>query len=243
MTLLSHARSLFSSYIRIRSLASSASSPELLQARAEVESTLTDLSNDVADLFQSVKAIEQDPYRYGVEIEEGARRRRVVMELEGEIEDIREELAKGLGAAAGRPSGRADQLPPPSAFESDADGHGDYEAFEHQRQLEMMNEQDEALEGVSRTVGNLRQQANDMGRELEEQGELLTDVDKLADRVGNRLQKGAKRMGALLKRNEGESGQSGHPMIEAVFGSETEARSTTFSMGANLMQIPCQAAA
>lgn len=203
LTLLSHARSLFSSYIRIRSLASSASSPELLQARAEVESTLTDLSNDVADLFQSVKAIEQDPYRYGVEIEEVASRRRVVMELEGEIEDIREELAKGLGGAAtGRPSGRPEQLPPPSAFASDAAGHGDYEAFEHQRQLEMMNEQDEALDGVSRTVGNLRQQANDMGRELEEQGELLTDVDKLADRVENRLQKGAKRMGALLKRNE-----------------------------------------
>lgn len=204
LALLNTARSLFSSYIRIRSLASSAASQELVQARSEVEATLRDLANDVADLGQSVRAIEQDPYCYGLEIDEVARRRRVVAEVEGEIEDMREELAKGFIAGDARGASRkADQLPPPSAFEVGTPENGDYEAFEQQRQTEMMHEQDEALDGVFQTVGNLRQQANDMGRELEEQGELLTDVDKLADRVGDRLQRGAKRMGALLKRNEG----------------------------------------
>jgi hypothetical protein len=67
----------------------------------------------------------------------------------------------------------------------------------------MMHEQDEALDGVFRTVGNLRQQADDMGRELEEQGELLNDVDNVADRVGGKLQTGLKKVGWVIKKNEG----------------------------------------
>ncbi len=199
---LNTARSLFSSYIRIRSLAASATSPELLQARTEVEATLQDLSSDLEDLAESVKAIEKDPYGYGLEIEEVARRRRVVEEVSGEVEDMREELAKGFIGSSTDP--KREQLPPPSAFEpTSPDATTDYAAFEQQRQMEMMHEQDEALDGVFQTVGNLRQQADHMGRELEEQGELLTDVDKLADRVGGRLQTGAAKMKEVIKRNEG----------------------------------------
>lgn len=69
----------------------------------------------------------------------------------------------------------------------------------------MMHEQDEALDDVFKTVGNLRQQADDMGRELEEQAEILNDVDTLADRVGGKLQQGIKRVGWVIKKNEGES--------------------------------------
>ena len=41
-----------------------------------------------------------------------------------------------------------------------------------------------------------------MGRELEEQAELLDEVDTLADRVGGRLQTGLKSMGTVIRRNE-----------------------------------------
>ena len=79
----------------------------------------------------------------------------------------------------------------------------DYNAeFEHEQQLSMMAEQDVQLDGVFRTVGNLRQQADDMGRELEEQAEMLEAVDGLADRVGSRLGTGMKKMGEVIRRNE-----------------------------------------
>ena len=187
--------------MRIRSSASSANSPELREARGELEQTLQDLSQDLEDLIESVKAVEHDPYRFGLEIDEVERRRRLVKEVGDEVQNMREELRRTVQDAQskGKAAVNGDFLPDPDSFE-DEDG---YAAFEQERQLEMMHEQDEALDGVFRTVGNLRQQADDMGRELEEQGELLNDVDNVADRVGGKLQTGLKKMGWVIKKNEG----------------------------------------
>ncbi|KAI9890644.1 MAG: hypothetical protein M1814_003713 [Vezdaea aestivalis] len=204
LSTLNSARPLFTSYLRIRSLATSASSEELIQARTELESNLQDLSGDLTDLLDSVKAAEQDPYRYGLEVEEVSRRRRLVEEVGGEVEDMREELQKTAERAdqKGNGVGNGSALPPPSAFESDALDEDDYAQFEQQRQVEMMQEQDQALDGVFQTVGNLRQQADDMGRELEEQEHMIGEIDTLADRVGGKLQNGVKKVGWVIKKNE-----------------------------------------
>ncbi|KAF2403077.1 hypothetical protein EJ06DRAFT_536536 [Trichodelitschia bisporula] len=199
LSLLNTTRPIFSSYLRIRSTASSLNSPELVEARSDLEATLDDLQADLADLVESVKAVELDPYRYGIELTEVERRRRFVQEVGGEIEDMKEELLKPIG---GGPKGKGvlngDMLPDPDSF----DDPDDYVAFEQERQMEVMQEQDEALDGVFRTVGTLRQQADTMGRELEEQGELLNEVDAVADRVGGKLQTGIKNVGWVIKQNE-----------------------------------------
>ncbi|KAF2095998.1 hypothetical protein NA57DRAFT_78769 [Rhizodiscina lignyota] len=200
LSLLNTTRPLFSSYLRIRSSASSATSPELVDARNELETTLQDLNADLRDLVESVKAVEHDPYRYGLEVEEVERRRKLVEEVGTEVENMREELLKTVQEAQSKGKGavNGDVLPDPDSF----DDQDDYAAFEQERQMELMHEQDEALDGVFRTVGNLRQQADDMGRELEEQGEMLHEVDTVADRVGGKIQDGIKRVGWVMKRNE-----------------------------------------
>jgi t-SNARE syntaxin family protein len=169
----------------------------LISARADLQSSLSSLAEDLADLVESVKAVQSDPYKYGLEIEEVARRKRLVDEVGGEVEDMREELEKQIsGTNVGNGKGRERE----NDFD---DGNGDsYAEFEQQQQLHMMAEQDTQLDGVFRTVGNLRQQADDMGRELEEQGEMLDVVDGLADRVGGRLSTGMKKMGEVVRKNE-----------------------------------------
>ncbi|KAI1932918.1 hypothetical protein LOZ65_000525 [Ophidiomyces ophidiicola] len=217
---LNNTRPLFSSYQRIRSLATSANNPELVQAREELEATLHELNADLEDLVDSVRAIENDPYRFGIELDEIERRRRLVEDVGSEIGEMRDALQRttrrasnannnNVGAAGGK-HGHA-VLPNPADFdnvhgdEEDGGDHDDdyYAEMEHQRQLELMQEQDEQLDGVFQTVGNLRQQASDMGRELEEQAVILDDVDTLADRVGGKLQSGVRRVGHIIKRNEG----------------------------------------
>lgn len=118
------------------------------------------------------------------------------------------ELAKTVEQAQIHGKGKAKDtsLPHPSAFDSDdehEEGDGDYAQFEQQRQEEIMQQQDEALDDVFKTVGTLRQQADTMGRELEEQADLLDDVDNIADRVGGKLQNGIKKIGWVIRKNEG----------------------------------------
>lgn len=200
---LKQAKSLFASYLRIRTLASSASSPELKQARTELESTIKNLSADLQDLVDSVKAVEGDPFQYGLDIDEVGRRRKLVKDVGDEIERMRQELAKTIVGPHGKASAANGSLPPPSSFDQEDAQVDEYGAFEQQRQVEMMHEQDEQLDGVFKTVGNLRQQADDMGRELEEQTEMLADVDRTADRVQGKLDTGMKRIGEVIRRNEG----------------------------------------
>lgn len=206
-------RPLFTSYLRIRSLQStstsphpSKSSPELASAQQELEAALSTLTEDLADLHAAVQAVQSDPYKYGLEIEEVARRKRLVDEVKGETDDMREELLKAAAAThTALPSSQQPTiyLPDGRAADEDGDGDPDYNAeFEHQQQQHMMAEQDTQLDSVYRTVGNLRIQASEMGRELEEQAEMLEVVDGLADRVGGRLQTGLKSVGTVIRRNE-----------------------------------------
>ncbi|CAI7626017.1 unnamed protein product [Penicillium glandicola] len=198
-------RPLFSSYLRIRSLAKSPSNPELKQARSELESTLTELTADLNDLVESVRAIEQDPYRYGLELEEVQRRRKLVDDVGDEVEKMHQELQQAVSNSA------VDALPNPTEFdaalEEEERGRGGddyYASMEQQRQSELMHEQDEQLDGVFRTVGNLRQQADDMGRELEDQAVMIDEVDTLADRVGGKLSNGMSRIKHIVRKNEGK---------------------------------------
>lgn len=168
-----------------------------------METTLKDLSSDLEDLVESVRAVEQDPYRYGLEIDEVERRRRLVEEVGGEVEDMRDELQKTVHDAQskGKAGLNNTMLPDPDTF----DEPDDYAHFEQERQQEMMHEQDEALDDVFQTVGTLRQQADAMGQELEEQGHMINEVETITDRVGGKLQTGIKKVGWVIKKNEGSA--------------------------------------
>jgi len=121
---------------------------------------------------------------------------------------MREELRNKLTGGGGASKKGGSDLPDPSSFaiadgETEAGPGEDYAAeFEQQQQVQMMREQDENLDEVFQTVGNLRRQADDMGRELEEQREMLEVVDDLADRVGGRLQTGVEKLKYVMRRNE-----------------------------------------
>jgi hypothetical protein len=199
LSLLQQTRPLLQSYLRIRSTASSASAPELVESRDELEGTLTDLSTDLQDLVDSVRAVEGDPYKYGLDVPEVQRRRKLVEDVGKEVEDMHKQLNQTVHAA--------DQLAHPDSFGEDgnaADEEDDYGAWEEQRQMEIMHEQDEALDGVFQTVGNLRMQADTMGRELEEQAELLEDTENITDRVTGKLGTGMKKIRYVIEKNEGE---------------------------------------
>ena len=253
LALLTTTRTLFSSYLRIRALSSSSTSytttankpisPELLQSRSDLLQNLSTLTSDLADLLDSIAAVESDPYTFGLDVAEVSRRREFVVDVGKEVEGMRTEV-EDIGADVTRnptdtstqrtrsdhdrihttnntATGRnrpADDLPPPSAFA--ASHHGshyasdDDEPYRHsspnhedidydaQHQTQILHDQDEIVTDVFDTVGRLRGQAETMGRELEDQSGMIDDVDKLADRVGGKLQGGLRKVGEVIRRNE-----------------------------------------
>ena len=160
------------------------------------------MSSDLQDLIASVKAVERDPFKYGLDTAEVGRRRRLVQERGIEVDNIITDLKKVL--TEDTPT-NGSHLPIPSSFEPDTpDVRDEYAAFEQQRQVEIMQDQDEALDDVFRTMGNLKQQADDMGREFEEQDEMLEEVGNAGDRLDGKLKRGIKQVEWVIKRNEGK---------------------------------------
>ncbi|KAI1002478.1 hypothetical protein K3495_g5728 [Podosphaera aphanis] len=195
---LERTRPLFTSFLRIRTFTSS-SSPELLSARSELLSAINSLSEDISDLDASVRAVQSDPYKYGLEVEEVARREILCQNVRKEVEEMQYELDRQFSDAPRKKKTDRNYSESEDAIQSEGNT---YDSFEQQHQQLVLAEQDVQLDSVSQTVYNIRQQASDMGRELEEQAEMLERVDGLADRVGGRLQTGLKSMGSVLARNE-----------------------------------------
>ena len=91
---LGQANSLLSSFVRIRdTVADPLTSPELANTKADLEAILEDLS-DLEDLDGSVTAVESNPSRYGLSIEEVRRRRGFVEQVKDQVEDLRESATK-----------------------------------------------------------------------------------------------------------------------------------------------------
>jgi member of the syntaxin family of t-SNAREs len=78
--------------VRIRdTVANPSTSPELANTKADLEAILEDLS-DLDDLDGSVTAVESNPSRYGLSIEEVRRRRGFVDQVKDQVEDLRESV-------------------------------------------------------------------------------------------------------------------------------------------------------
>lgn len=175
----------------------------MLSARHELEDALTSLAEDLSDLVSSVEAIQSDPSNFGLSSHEVLRRKRLVDDVGNEVEDMRKSLLTTLSSH----DNLNKPLPPDMDEEMGTAEEDAYGRFEHQEQLRIMGEQDQALDGVFGTVRNIRLQADDMGRELEEQAEMIEHVDSLTDRVGGKLQHGRNRLGRMMR--EGEDKYSG----------------------------------
>jgi t-SNARE syntaxin family protein len=198
-SLLQQTRTSFATYLRLRSL--SPTSPEVLTARKGLSDNLSSLADDLTVLTAIVRAVEKDPYKYGLDVSDVARRRQFVEETTGEVEDIKEEMSKA------EEEGAVPQHPKYGGFVGDDDDDDEAEdpvaGWEREQQVQMMREQDVQLEGVFRTVGNLRDQAHVMGRELGEQAEMIDAVDRDAERVQGKLGRGLKDLNRFIRKNEG----------------------------------------
>ncbi|KAG5418524.1 hypothetical protein I9W82_004052 [Candida metapsilosis] len=86
-------------------------------------------------------------------------------------------------------------------FNIDTDTGGGNNMTSYQQQ-ELIQEQDVQLDDIHKTMMNLNRQATMMGGELEDQGFMLDELDYEMDHVGNKMDRGMKRLNVFIERNK-----------------------------------------
>ncbi|KAG8747218.1 hypothetical protein FRC10_001834 [Ceratobasidium sp. 414] len=166
------AENLRASFLRIQSTAS-ANSEELGWARNELKGTLAALDADLEDLEESVRyapaqgnhwIVEETGGRlFGVEESEVVARRKYVVHVRTQIEEMRKEV--NATAPAARSSGPARLSP---TAEPREDEQAEWARLEQEMEVQR---QDTALDTISGTLHTLASQAGLIGQEVGEHNE------------------------------------------------------------------------
>lgn len=164
----------------------------------DVNHTLQELSEIVRELSGSIVAVQQNPAQFGLSQIQINQRIDKVGSINNQITDIQQTLVGIRDAAMPLPRNQGQAPPPSSANYSD----GVEESADRQLLYqESIREQDDILDSVYATVSSLREQANTMGRELEDQAGYIDDFDMQMDRSGDHLRRGMARVDHVLRHN------------------------------------------
>jgi len=189
---LEQANLLIESYQRIKQTAAP-NSAEVVQTLEDIDQILEDIDTDIVDLQGSVDAVSQNPQKYSLTQQDVAER----VEFVGKIRADASRL-KSLSRPSSQANPFASSEDPPETSERTQEEIQQEELYQQQ----LMEEQDVQLDSVFSTVGNLREQANTMGQELEQHAEMLEEFESAVDKSANKLQRGMKRVEIFLKKNE-----------------------------------------
>ncbi|KAF9351334.1 hypothetical protein BGX34_000646, partial [Mortierella sp. NVP85] len=209
---LSNASTLFESWRRILQTVTSAENEELLKTKEELLQIINTIDQDLEDLDDAVKAIIENPQKFNLTTRESNARKQFVDQTRRKVQDMRATLEKPvkIGSAqldrmalfeeAGPSSPKGYRKP--SRRENTMYSNSKFIEQEALQQQELMQEQDQQLDGITHTVINMREIAQTMNTELQDQSMLLDDLDEHVDRTSGSLQKAMRRMNHFIKQNE-----------------------------------------
>lgn len=157
--------------------------------RAELASTLTTLRQDIAEVRQTVRVVEQSgPARFGLAPSELERRKAFVATSERELARLERVFDR------------------PAAYKDDASEPATSLAWEQEQQQLLLSNQDQALNQIGTSLHTLRSQAQLIGTEADEHAVMLQDLDANVDHAQNRLQAAVHRMDKFVARTDARLG-------------------------------------
>lgn len=166
-------------------------------ALADVNNAAQELAETIHDLSQSIGAMQSRPTQFGLTEYEINHRVSQVGHLNQRLANIQETITEVKRSHHQKPMAGSGQM--------GADGDEGEQGASGQDsflQQQMIEDQDQVLDSVYTTVNSLREQANVMSRELEDQSYLIEDFDRQVDTAGDRLRRGIKKINWVVKNNE-----------------------------------------
>lgn len=149
----------------------------------EVQDIIQDVEETIEDLQKSVSVMQKNGQN--------------TTGRESQVQHLRETLQK-LNIQRKTPSATALNLEHDQDDEQENTSH----QFENPFQEQMLREQDTHLDSIHHTMTNLHLQAQTMGEELEDQGQILNDMDTNIDTLTNKLSRGRRQLEWIYEKNK-----------------------------------------
>lgn len=163
----------------------------------DLNNVMQELVETIHDLSQSTGVVQANPAQFGLSPADVAQRITQVGNLNSQLTDIQESIAKVRrdreDKATTRGSGRG-----VTDYDDEMGGPGAGNVLMYQ---EAIASQDNMLDSVYNTVSNLNQQAHIMSQELEDQSNLIEDFERQVDTSQDRLARGMKRVNWVIENN------------------------------------------
>lgn len=171
----------------------------------ELKNSLRSIEWDLEDLEDTVQIVEKNPTKFRIDGAELAVRR-------GFIESTREEVA-GMKERLTNPDSKADRLQPPespmggetggvtkySRLSSVADSpHREGFIVNLEQQQETMRRQDETMDIMADSMGNIRDMSHHIANELDEQAVMLDEFGAEIEHADSRMDATMKKMAKVL---------------------------------------------
>eukprot|EP01134_Creolimax_fragrantissima_P005753 CFRG5753T1 len=174
----------------------------------ELKQSIKSIEWDLEDLDETVSIVESNPVRFHITPEDMASRKGFIAQTRQTIEMIRDDInsaasktreenasrAKLMGLSESKPHNKYEKL------EQELDREND-NFIDEQRKLHRleMEDQDRNMEAVGKTVVNLKNLGQDIGRELDEHNVLLDDLDDNMERTENQLNRVVHKVEKILE--------------------------------------------
>jgi t-SNARE syntaxin family protein len=160
----------------------------------DLNNATQELTETIHDLSQSVGAAKSRPNSFGLTDHEINDRISKIGLLNSRLSDIQESIPAVKQSST---ASKAALFQENEAEDDSLEPSGGN--FLHEG---ILQEQDTVLDSVYTTVNSLREQANVMSRELEDQSYLIEDFDRQADTTGDKLKRGLKRVDWVVRNNK-----------------------------------------
>lgn len=151
----------------------------------EVQDIIQDVEETIEDLEKSISVMQKNGQN--------------TIERESQVQNLKETLQK-LKLQRKTPSATAVNLN--LEHDHDDEQENTNHQFENPFQEQMLREQDTHLDSIHHTMTNLHLQAQTMGEELEDQGEMLNDMDTNIDTLANKLSRGRRQLEWIYEKNK-----------------------------------------
>lgn len=166
-----------------------------------------ELEETLEDLKQAVHISESNPGQFNLNSGDIANRKQILSKLSTKIASIKDDWE---GKVKDPKRLREVSTMSNRISQDDEEGSNPFndlnrlnEEFNQYQQQQEIQNQDLQLDSLHETMRNLNLQATSMGSELEDQTYMLEELDEDMDNVGNKLQRGMRRVTWVLENNKG----------------------------------------